>query len=150
MQAPYQQPIHTNLITSALPVADDFPEMAAQGYEIVISLCQEVDSEILEDEDRLVCRAGMRYIHLPVDFSEPTLDDYELLRDILRSVQERKVWLHCTKNWRVSAFMYIYHIIEMTMPHSEAASILHRIWKPDETWQTLIDEAIEKYAYQYL
>jgi len=137
-------------MTSALPSAEDFAEMAAQGYEIVISLCQEVDSEMLEDEDRLVCRAGMRYIHLPVDFSEPTLNDYELLRDMLRTLQTRKVWLHCAKNWRVSAFMYIYHVIEMSVPPREAEEIIHRIWQPDRKWQSLIDEAIEKYAYQYL
>jgi len=150
MQAPYQQPIHPNLMTSALPAAEDFAEMAAQGYEVVISLCQDIDAKTLEDEDTLVSRAGMRYIHLPVTFAEPTLDDYELLRDILRSLQERKVWLHCARNWRVSAFMVIYHIIEMSMPHSKAEEIAHRIWKPNETWQALIDEAIEKYAYQYL
>ena len=150
MQAQHQQPIHPNLMTSALPAAEDFAEMAAQGYEIVISLCQEIDSETLADEDTLVSRAGMRYIHLPVTFAEPTLDDYELLRDILRSVQARKVWLHCARNWRVSAFMTIYHIIEMSMTHSEAEEIAHRIWQPDEIWQALIDEAIEKYAYQYL
>jgi protein tyrosine phosphatase (PTP) superfamily phosphohydrolase (DUF442 family) len=124
--------------------------MAAQGYEIVISLCQETDTETLEDEDGLVSRAGMRYIHLPGTFATPTLEDYELLRDILRSVQDRKVWLHCARNWRVSAFMTIYHIVEMSMTHSEAEEIAERIWRPDEIWQALIDEAIEKYAYQYL
>jgi protein tyrosine phosphatase (PTP) superfamily phosphohydrolase (DUF442 family) len=137
-------------MTSALPTPEDFPLMAAQGYEIVISLCQEIDTEILEDEDGLVSRAGMRYIHLPVTFAAPTLEDYELLRDILRSVQDRKVWLHCARNWRVSAFMTIYHIVEMSMTHSEAEEIAERIWRPDEIWQALIDEAIEKYAYQYL
>ena len=150
MQAPHQQSIHPNLMTSALPAVEDFPEMAAEGYEIVISLCQDIDSETLTDEDTLVSRAGMRYIHLPVTFAEPTIDDYELLRDILRSVQERKVWLHCARNWRVLAFMTIYRIVEMSMTHSEAEGLAHCIWKPNETWQAFIDEAIEKYAYQYL
>ncbi len=150
MQAQHQQLIHPNLMTSALPAAEDFARMAKQGYEIVISMCQDIDSETLKGEDDLVSKAGMRYIHLPVTFVAPTLDDYELLRDILRSVQDRKVWLHCARNWRVSAFMIIYHIVEMSMLHSEAEEIAHRIWQPDETWQALIDEAIEKYAYQYL
>ena len=150
IQAPHQEPIHPNLMTSALPSAEDFSCMAAKGYEIVISLCQDIDSETLEDEDGLVSRAGMRYIHLPVTFVAPTLKDYELLRDILRSVQDRKVWLHCARNWRVSAFMTIYHIVEMSMSRGEAEEIAHRAWQPDEIWQALIDEAIEKYAYQYL
>jgi len=150
IQASAHCPIHANLMTSALPAVEDFMRMAEQGYEIVISLCQRVDSEILEDEDALVSAAGMKYIHLPVDFYAPTLEDYEVLRDILRSLQERKVWLHCTRNWRVSAWMYIYHIVERSMPYAEAEEILHRIWKPDEIWQALLDEAIEKYAYQYL
>ena len=150
IKAAAQQSIHPNLMTSALPSEEDFSLMAAQGYEIIISLCQDIDSETLEDEDSLVSRAGMRYIHLPVTFVAPTLEDYELLRDILRSVPDRKVWLHCARNWRVSAFMTIYHIVEMSMPHREAEEIAHRAWQPDETWQALINEAIEKYAYQYL
>ena len=124
--------------------------MAQQGYEIVLSMCQPIDSVTLEDEDELVSAAGMRYIHLPVTYASPQLDDYELLRDILRSVQERKVWLHCAKNYRVSAFMYIYHVIEMTKVPDEARAILYRVWEPNETWKALIDEAVEKYAGQYL
>ncbi len=150
IKATAQQSIHPNLMTSALPSAEDFSCMAAKGYEIVISLCQDIDSETLEDEDGLVSRAGMRYVHLPVTFEAPALKDYELLRDILRSLQNRKVWLHCARNWRVSAFMTIYHIVEMSMPHSEAEEIAYRAWQPDETWQAFVNEAIEKYAYQYL
>ena len=86
IEALAQQPIHPCLMTSALPAAEDFAFMAKQGYEIVISLCQEIDSETLENEDLLVSRAGMCYIHLPVTFAAPTLDDYALLRDLLRSL----------------------------------------------------------------
>jgi len=137
-------------MTSALPAEEDFSVMAEQGYDMVISMCQPIDSVTLEDEDGLVSAAGMRYIHLPVTYAEPKLDEYELLRDLLRTLQEHKVWLHCARNYRVSAFMYIFHVVEMTKAPEEARAILHRVWEPNATWQALIDEAIEKYAYQYL
>ena len=133
IRAASQQAIHPRLMTSALPAEEDFAEMASRGYEIVISLAQRRDSVILANEDALVCEAGMRYLHLPVDWEAPRLEDYALLSDLLRTLHDRKVWLHCTKNYRVSSLMYLYHIIELTLPPVEAEAILHRIWTPNDT-----------------
>ncbi len=150
MQAPQQQPIHTNLMSSALPSEDDFQSMADEGYEIVISMCLPVDSVTLDDEDALVTDAGMKYMHLGMDYYAPTLEDYELLRDILNVLVEKKVWIHCTKNYRVSAFMYLYNVLERGADIQMARMMMHTIWKPTEAWENMIEEALEKYAYQYL
>jgi len=150
IKANSQQIIHANLMSSALPAESDFAYMSELGYEVVVSLAQSVDSITLDNEDRLVSSVGMKYIHIPVDYYKPTLNDYEMLRDLLRALSRRKVWLHCTKNYRVSAFAYIYRVIDMSVSSKEAESMLHAIWKPNEVWQKLIDEAIEKYAYQYI
>ncbi|WP_292655768.1 protein tyrosine phosphatase family protein [Nitratifractor sp.] len=150
IQAPAQQPVHQHLMTSALPKAEDFARMAALGFEVVISLGRPEDNRYLRDEDFLVTVAGMRYLHLPVDFSAPTFGDYELLRDLLNALYPRKVWLHCAENKRVSALIFLYNVIDRSVPIHEARARLHLIWQPDEIWQAFIDEALEKYVYQYV
>jgi protein tyrosine phosphatase (PTP) superfamily phosphohydrolase (DUF442 family) len=137
-------------MTSGLPAAEDFALMAEQGYEVVISLAESSDSVALDNEDALVSDARMRFVHMPIDFEAPALDDYVLLSDILRTLYPRKVWLHCTKNHRVSSMMCIYNVVERSMLQNDAEEIMRSIWQPDETWHAYIDEALEKYAYQYI
>lgn len=150
IQAASQQAIHPGLMTSALPAEEDFGQMASMGYEIVISLAQRRDSVILENEDALVCEAGMRYVHLPIEWEAPRSEDYALLADLLRTFHDRKVWLHCTKNYRVSSMMYLFNILELSRAADEDAEMLYRIWTPNDTWQALIDETREMYVGQYL
>jgi len=149
MQAKSQQPIHENLMTSALPSEDDFGAISAAGYETIISLCEPTDSITLDNEDALVTDAGMRYIHLPVDFDTPTVEDYELLRDLLNLFVGQKVWLHCTKNYRVSAIMYLYNTIDRGVAPEMAKMSMHTIWQPTQPWQNMITEALDKYVHQY-
>ncbi|HFC04016.1 MAG TPA: hypothetical protein ENJ74_04010 [Nitratifractor salsuginis] len=150
IQAPAQQLVHQHLMSSALPEAEDFAQMAALGFEAVISLGRPEDSRYLRDEDILVTAAGMRYLHLPVDFSAPAFGDYELLRDLLNALYPRKIWLHCAENKRVSALIFLYNVIDRSMPIAEAKARLHLVWHPDEIWQAFLDEALEKYVYQYI
>jgi uncharacterized protein (TIGR01244 family) len=151
IHAPAQQSIHPDLMTSGLPALEDFAVMAEQGYEVVISVRHpEDETQLAEDEDALVAEAGMVYVHLPVRSRGLHLPHYEMLRDVLRIFHRRKVWLHCTHNKRISTLMYVYNIIERSLSISEAHAILHAVWEPDEDRQAFIDEALEKYAYQYL
>jgi len=150
MQAQQQQPIHKNLMTSALPSEGDFSSMAESGYEMVISLCEPTDSVTLVNEDALVTDAGMRYMHLAVDFDAPSVEDYELLRDILNVTMHQRVWLHCTKNYRVSAMMYLYSVIDRGVDREMARMSLESIWQPTEPWESMITQALDKYVHQYL
>ena len=150
ISAPSQQLIHDCLMTSALPSEEDFARIAEQGFEAVVNLGSPEDSLTLENEDALVTAAGMRYLHFPIAFDNPTFADYELLRDLLNALYPRKVWLHCAKNYRVSAMIFLYNVIERSVPIPEARARMHRIWRPDELWQAFLDEALEKYVYQYI
>jgi len=133
-----------------MPDAEDFALMAQEGYEVVISLAEHSDSSVLQDEDTLVSSAGMRYIHVPIGFEAPALDDYALLSDLLRALYPRKVWLHCAKNYRVSSIMCVYHVVELGKTQAQAEEILHLIWQPNEVWRRYIDDLLERYAYQYI
>ncbi|WP_456393136.1 protein tyrosine phosphatase family protein [Nitratifractor sp.] len=124
--------------------------MAGSGVDTVINLGGAEDTLSLPDEDRLATAAGLRYLHLPVTFDRPTFADYELLRDLLNALYPRKVWLHCAENYRVSALIFLYNVIDRSVPIPEARGRMHEIWQPDEVWQSFLDEALEKYIYQYI
>jgi protein tyrosine phosphatase (PTP) superfamily phosphohydrolase (DUF442 family) len=142
--------VHERLMTSALPAEGDFARMAAMGFESVINIGRPEDPVTLPEEDMLVTVAGMSYFHLPVPFDMPTFGDYETLRDLLNTLYPRKVWLHCARNHRVSALIFLYNVIDRSMPVAEARNRLHLLWEPDGVWQPFIDEALEKYVYQFI
>ena len=60
---------------------------------------------------------------------------------------DRKIFVHCAANMRVSAFMYLYRQIEDTRsvqlcPRVDRATAkldLVKIWLPNEIWQNFID-----------
>ncbi len=147
---PSLQWIHDRLVTSGLPGEGDFTLMAGSGVDTVINLGGPEDTLSLPEEDRLATAAGLRYLHLPVTFDRPTFADYELLRDLLNALYPRKVWIHCAKNYRVSALIFLYNVIDRSVPIPEARARMHEIWQPDEVWQSFLDEALEKYIYQYI
>jgi protein tyrosine phosphatase (PTP) superfamily phosphohydrolase (DUF442 family) len=148
--APTIVPIHENLTTSGLPAPEDFAHMAQEGYEIVIAVRHPDDAMQLAGEEELVAQAGMAFFYIPMRSQALTPEGYEMLRDALRTWHDRKIWLHCTKNRRIATLMYVFNIIERSLPVSEAKQLLHAVWEPDAPRQAFIDEALEKYAYQYL
>src|ERR1700730_12593455 len=55
-----------------------------------------------------VSRLGMTYIHIPVDFQNPTDDDFDQFCAVMEQLKEVPVHVHCIANYRVSAFFYRY------------------------------------------
>src|SRR6185437_13946584 len=62
----------------------------------------------LPDEAASVSRLGMTYIHIPVDFQNPTDDDFDQFCAVIEQLKEVPVHVHCIANYRVSAFFYRY------------------------------------------
>jgi len=96
------------------------------------SLCMPNDSKTLENEESILMDLGLTYIHIPVDFEAPKLKDYQLFESLLDVFKGKKIWIHCTKNYRVTAFMYLYG----GAYHDK--KMLHKFWTPDETWSTFV------------
>lgn len=117
---------------SGLPEKKDFQDMKKEGYEIVISLCMPSDSKTLENEEAILTELGLTYIHIPVDYETPKLKDYQLFESLLDAFKGKKLWIHCTKNYRVSAFMYLYGGAYYDR------TLLEKFWTPNETWEAFV------------
>ena len=144
------EPVHSMLATSGMPKEDQFAMISEYGYEFIISSCSTDDKVSIENEDLLVSQAGMNFIHFPVSIKYPTVAGYEMLRDQLNLLMHRKVWLHCTYNYRVSVMIYLYNVLERGIESTSARVMLEKIWSPSPEWENMIELVREKYVYQYL
>ncbi len=134
------------IATSGQPTVEQFAEIKAAGYEIVINLAMPTSENWLADEVEVVTGLGMEYVPLPVVWDYPSLGDAEQFFEVLTEARDRQVWVHCALNMRVSAMMYLYHRIYREMRDLEATQYLNQIWVPNDVWQNFMDAVIELYG----
>ena len=130
--------------TSGQPTEAQFSLVKEAGYTTVINLAPESHENALGNEDEILERMGIRYVHLPVVFTNPTREDFDRFVDALESCDDDRIWVHCAANMRVSAFFFKYRTERLGWSSDEAETDLHRIWEPGKVmgvWQTFIETA---------
>lgn len=134
--------INDRISTSGQPKAEDFAEIARQGFQTVINLALPTSDHAIADEGSLVTRTGMNYVHIPVNWEAPRIEQFRKFADVLRQDEDEKIWVHCVVNMRVSCFMYLYHCKVKRMPEAEARALMNRIWDPGkfEQWKRFVEE----------
>uniref|UniRef100_UPI004047CE08 protein tyrosine phosphatase family protein n=1 Tax=Aliarcobacter sp. TaxID=2321116 RepID=UPI004047CE08 len=135
--------INELISTSGQPKIEEFKIIAQEGFEVVINLAMYNASNAIENENKVVTDLNMSYFHIPVNFEEPTLSDLKLFLNVLQSLGANKVWIHCAKNYRVSAFMYVYHKYILNTPFENIDLSIFDIWSPSPKWQQLMKTPLE-------
>lgn len=130
--------VNENISTSGQPTAKQFEQIAKEGYEIVINLSVHNSEGKIENEDDIVSSLGMNYIHIPVEFLEPTKKNLKDFIELLSALTHRKVWIHCIMNYRVSAFMYVFHKYVLKTPFEDINLEVFEKWSPDKKWQEIM------------
>lgn len=130
-------------LASAGQIANDqIPLLVEAGYDVVVNLAI-ADVERNGEEGFRVAEAGLAYIHIPVDWQEPTLDDLDLFFDVMEANEGRKVFVHCFANMRASAFVYLYRTMVQGVADDVAGATMSEVWDPAEVeqWGALIERA---------
>ncbi len=135
--------------TSGQPTRGQFEDIKIAGYEVVVNLAMPDSENAIPEEGSLVTSKGMRYVHIPVVWQEPTLDDLSFFRDTMDSHTERKVFVHCVVNMRVSAFTFLYRVISLKVDPVEAKARMAEIWEPQGVWEMFVDEALQEHGVDY-
>jgi len=135
--------INELISTSGQPKIEEFDLIKNEGFEVVINLALCDASNAIENEDKVVTNLGMSYFHIPVDFENPKPSDLKLFLNTMQALGANKVWVHCAKNYRVSAFMYVYHKYILKTPFEEIDLSIFNIWNPDKTWQELMKISLD-------
>jgi len=131
--------ISDDLATSGQPTEQQIRLMKEAGYQVVINLApKSVLENSLQTERSLVEALGIEYIHIPVDFSNPTQGNFEQFVSSMQAHTGQKVWVHCAANARVSAFVYKYRCVVLGDNKHEAEEDLKKIWQPWGVWKAFI------------
>jgi protein tyrosine phosphatase (PTP) superfamily phosphohydrolase (DUF442 family) len=125
--------------SSGQPSAEQLKRVADSGVERVIYLAYTDNETAIEDEDRTVANLGMQYIHIPVDFQNPTLSDFLHFTGVMQGSPETKTLLHCQINLRASAFSFLYRAIYLDVPVVKAMEDLQGVWAPNKNWFRFIE-----------
>jgi protein tyrosine phosphatase (PTP) superfamily phosphohydrolase (DUF442 family) len=149
LRAPNVVEISPSLVTSGQPGAAALGELRAQGFGAVIYLVPPTVPDAVRDEAYIVGRQGLVFVNLPISFDRPTGQDFETFTAILRSLQGRKVLVHCQVNMRASTFVFLYRaIVEREDPHL-AYEAVARVWTPDGPWKRLMQEQLRSHRIDF-
>ncbi|PZU96418.1 MAG: phosphatase [Pseudanabaena sp.] len=132
--------ISDQIATSGQPTVDQFRLIADAGYEVVINLALPTSDGAIANESEVVQMLGMEYVAIPVIWESPTVENLNQFLLVMDSRQNNRIYVHCAKNMRVSAFIYIYRCLRLHCPKEQAIADLHRIWQPNEIWQKFIND----------
>jgi protein tyrosine phosphatase (PTP) superfamily phosphohydrolase (DUF442 family) len=128
-----------DLASAGMPTREQFAEVAAAGFEVVINLAMDRPPNQLPGEAELVQRLGMDYLHIPVVWEAPHLGDLSRFCDVMKQNQGRKVFVHCVANYRASVFVYLYRCLVEGVDEVIARQDMEKIWTPDGVWKEFID-----------
>jgi protein tyrosine phosphatase (PTP) superfamily phosphohydrolase (DUF442 family) len=120
----------------------DIDKLRSLGVEAVINLALPTSVNALHGEAELITGRGIAYIQIPVLFDQPRLHQLQQFFAALSMFEGRKVWVHCAKNMRVSAFIYLYRRLRLKQSEAEASYPMREVWEPDPTWRAFIDDAL--------
>jgi uncharacterized protein (TIGR01244 family) len=126
------------ITTSGQPSVDELAAIAALGVRVVINLGLHSHPKALPDEAASVAALGMTYVHIPVDFANPTEADFAAFARAVAASGDAKLHVHCIANYRVSAFFYRYRRDVLGMDAAQARADLEQVWQPDAVWAAFI------------
>jgi uncharacterized protein (TIGR01244 family) len=137
--------ISDSIATAGQPTEAQFSTIKESGYQVVVNLARPDSPNALPNEQAIVESLGMQYIHIPVIWENPTLEDISRFFSVMETNADKSVFVHCAANMRVSSFVYLYRLVRTGMSEEQARQDLHRIWTPNETWQTFIQQVRQYY-----
>lgn len=126
--------LDARVTTSGQPTQAQLAELRALGVRHVVNLALHSHERALPDEAASVQGLGMTYVHIPVDFANPTEEDFQRFCRVMAQLQDEPVHVHCIANYRVSAFFYRYRRDRLGMDEAQARAEMEQVWRPEGVW----------------
>ena len=129
------------LQSSAQPSAEWLGALRGK-YDVVINLAPPQSHGSLREEGGIVGSQGIVYVNIPVNFGNPTAEDFRAFTEVMKAYRGRKVFVHCQVNMRGSAFTFLHTVIHEGADVGEAARRMNGVWAPDRVWKKFIDDTL--------
>lgn len=130
------------LATAGQPTATQLQSLRSQGIAHVINLALPTSTDAVPDEGGLVSGQGLNYFQLPVNWEAPEPEQFTRFAQVLWALREESVLVHCARNKRVSAFVFLYRVLYEAIPVEQAAVDMHKVWVPNEAWFRFIQSVL--------
>jgi protein tyrosine phosphatase (PTP) superfamily phosphohydrolase (DUF442 family) len=137
--------IDYRIASGGQPTSEQFPVLAATGCQVIVNLAMPTSVNAIPNEGELVTQSGMTYIHIPVVWTNPQLDNFQEFVGIMQVYHEKKMFVHCAKNFRSSCFLYLYRVLFENVNPDIAAHDMLSVFQPNQVWQDFIDEVFAHY-----
>jgi protein tyrosine phosphatase (PTP) superfamily phosphohydrolase (DUF442 family) len=137
------------LSSSGQPSAAQLKDAAEKGFERIIYLAFTDNDSAIEDEDRLVKQLNMDYVHIPVDFDNPTLLDFKTFVGAMGEIDTARTLVHCQVNFRASTFSFLYRVAIEGVPILDAKEDYDSVWAPNEIWFRFIRTVLDDYELNH-
>jgi len=137
------------LHTAGQPDSAQLGTLADRGFELVINLAPPTSRNAVATEGQLVAETGVSYLNIPVDWQDPTYDDFELFSGVLNQSGERQVLVHCMLNYRASMFTFLYRVVHERVPAQEAYEAVSQVWEPEEQWTTFGRMVLDRHGIEF-
>lgn len=134
--------ISDRVATAGQPTEAQLESIKNAGYQTVINLAPPTSKQALPNEPAIVESLGMRYVSIPVDFNQPTIEDFDRFSEAMQEAAGDRIFVHCIANYRVSAFLYLYRRLYENLSDEQATRDLLQAWTPNPTWQAFIQQTL--------
>ena len=132
--------INPTLATSGQPTAHQLNSVKEAGYCKIINLAPPDAKNSVTNQASILANIGIDYINIPVDFSAPSVQDFQHFVSHMQDHKDQKIWVHCAANMRVSCFIFKYRTAILGVNLSIAKADLKKVWQPNKVWKRFIDK----------
>ena len=138
--------ITENIGTGGQPTISQLTKIAEENYSVIVNLAMHDSDNAISEEGDIVSSLGMKYIHIPVPFEAPNSNHLKKFFNVMDSFEEKKIFVHCAVNARVSAFMHQYLTLKKGVSSEKATSPLLHQWLPkmDSNWKFIMELEIDE------
>ena len=136
--------VDDRLATAGQPTELQLRSLKEHGFEVVVNLGLLDPRYCLPDEAGTAASSGLIYHHIPIDFRNPTDDDFERFVQVMRAVRDKKTLVHCAMNYRVSCFVALFGERELGWSRERADVHVKKLWQPDEVWSAFLQRMRQK------
>jgi protein tyrosine phosphatase (PTP) superfamily phosphohydrolase (DUF442 family) len=138
------------LSSSGMPKPEQLKSVADAGVQTVINLATAKSEGAIPNEDELVRNLGMKYIHIPVDWNNPTKQE---LDDFMRAMEEHEnehILVHCQANYRATAFVAMDGVLRQGWSADDALEGMHKVWHEEENpiWAMFIEDMLNSQKHE--
>ena len=100
------------IATSGQPTQEQFQAIKGAGYQVIVNLALPESPNALKDEKQIVESQCMQYIHIPVVWENPTIEN---VRDFFASWKETQTNKFLSIALQICAFQHLYIFIVVFM-----------------------------------